>query len=246
MMKCLVNATNWMLIVALVLIALNPFDVVNGFTISISSTTLSKERRGCVKAKQLPRNRQSSITFIPISSSSSRIFLSTDNVNSDEFFSDDKNNMEKSDSFEVTSTPKQQQAPPSSSSSSKMNNKKRLDPLLASLTKMDDETMNAQRLQIPIWGELILDRSLFIFLPVALFAIGGIVTSLYILANSGDEFVNAINNNAILQSIPTFKPPMSADSLSDAATQGCRGLCSQQDADLESLSKFMNSISGKK
>lgn len=169
--------------------------------------------------------------------------------NSDESLSEDggSSNMERptNDIYEV-STPKQQETMPSSSSTSSnvVRKDKKLDPLVSSLTRMDDETKNAPTIQIPIWGELILDKSLFVLIPVASFAIIGLLTSLYILTNSGDEFVNAVNENAILQSVPTFKPPMSASEAS--VIEGCRGLCSQQESDLEGLRIFMNSISGKK
>jgi hypothetical protein len=113
-----------------------------------------------------------------------------------------------------------------------------LDPLFLAVTKMDPQTQNAERISLPIWGELILDRSLFVFLPIALFALGGIFLSFYVLINSSDTFVNAIIDTSMKQSIPT-----SSSSLPDS--DSCRGLCSSQAQDLEGLSSYMNRLGRK-
>jgi hypothetical protein len=122
-------------------------------------------------------------------------------------------------------------APPSTSAP-------QLDPLFLAVTKMDPQTQNAERISVPIWGELILDRSLFLFLPIAMFALGGIVLSLYVLANSSDTFVDAIIETATKQSIPT-----STSAVPDS--DSCRGLCSSQSQDLEGLRTYMNRLGGK-
>jgi hypothetical protein len=154
----------------------------------------------------------------------------------------DNNNNDDNDNNNVVSTTFQQQEQPEGER--RVAAPKKLDPLLASLTRMDEETQNAPTIQIPVWGELILDRSLFVFLPVAAFAIIGFFTSLYVLINSGDDFDTAIDENAVLQSIPnTFTPPLSVPS--DEVVTGCRGLCSSQESDLEGLRSFMNSLAGK-
>lgn len=114
--------------------------------------------------------------------------------------------------------------------------RKKIDPLLASLTRMDEETINAPRMQVPLWGELILDKSLFIFLPIAAFAIIGVLTSIYVALNSGDAFVDAMASSELVKSLST--PP----SATTAEVEGCRGLCSSQEQDLEGLKVFMNSL----
>lgn len=139
---------------------------------------------------------------------------------------DDNNNIE---STTPVSSPKQQ--------------KKNLDPLLVSVTRMDDDTMNAPTLKLPLWGDIILDRSLFLFLPLAGFAILGFLLSIYILINSGDEFVNAITENAKVQSLTTLKPIFSSDG---TEIDTCRGLCSSQEQDLQNLKIYMNNLAGKK
>jgi hypothetical protein len=110
-----------------------------------------------------------------------------------------------------------------------------LDPLFVAVTKMDPQTQRASTIPIPVWGELILDRSLFALLPIALFAVGGILLSIYILINSSDTFVDAIAETSMKQSIPT----------STFDSNDCRGLCSSQSQDLEGLRMFMNRIGGK-
>ena len=72
---------------------------------------------------------------------------------------------------------------------------------------MDEDTARADTVQVPLWGELILDKSLFVLLPLAAFGIGGVLLSLYVLANSGDEFVAALQENAVLQSASPGVPP---------------------------------------
>ena len=104
---------------------------------------------------------------------------------------------------------------------------------------MDAETAQADTVQVPLWGELILDRSLFVFLPIAAFGLGGVLLSLYVLANSGDAFVDALAENAVLQSAP---PQSAAGVPVDDAS--CRGLCSSQESSLEGLRAYMSAISG--
>jgi len=112
--------------------------------------------------------------------------------------------------------------------------KKPLDPLFVAVTRMDEETAKADSVQIPLWGDLILDKSLFVLLPLAAFGIGGVLLSLFVLFNSGDQFVGALQENAILQSTP---PPAS---MQNAGDSGCRGLCSSQEQDLEGLREYMS------
>jgi len=105
---------------------------------------------------------------------------------------------------------------------------------------MDEDTARADTVQVPLWGELILDKSLFVLLPLAAFAIGGVLLSLYVLANSGDEFVAALQENAVLQSAS----PSSGAAASVAGEEGCRGLCSSQAQDLEGLKAYMSGLPG--
>lgn len=135
-----------------------------------------------------------------------------------------------------SSNPVPQQPPVSASISSPA--QVQLDPLFLAVTKMDPQTQRAERIAVPIWGELILDRSLFILLPIAVFALGGIFLSLYVLVNSSDTFVDAVIDTATKQSIPT-----SSSSLQDG--ESCRGLCSSQSQDLEGLRSYMNRLGGK-
>ena len=126
---------------------------------------------------------------------------------------------------------------PGPSSSSSAASPRQLDPLFLAVTKMDPQTQRAERMSVPMWGELVLDRSLFVFLPIAIFALGGILLSLYVLLNSSDTFVNAIIDAATKQSIPTSSSFPDSDS--------CRGLCSSQSQDLEGLRSYMNRLGGK-
>jgi hypothetical protein len=112
-----------------------------------------------------------------------------------------------------------------------------LDPLFLAVTKMDRQTARARSIEIPIWGELILDRSLFVLLPIFVFAVGGVLLSVFVLVNSGDTFVDAIAENSFQQGL--------APSTSSMHEEGCRGLCSSQAQDLEGLRTYMQRLGGR-
>lgn len=109
---------------------------------------------------------------------------------------------------------------------------KRVDPLLASLTRFDPSKANAvPTRKVPILGEVAMDKSLYLIVPAVTFAILGLLTSIYVGFNSQDAFSAALAANPVLQS---------AQSAPDG--EGCRGICSTQQADLEDLRVFMNSL----
>ena len=115
---------------------------------------------------------------------------------------------------------------------------KRLDPLVASLTRMDEETANAKTMSVPLWGEVILDKSLFVFLPVAAFAILGLGLSVYIAFNSQDQLSQAVEQvQQVTQdyNLAGAKPP-------EIDPDACRGICSSQQEDLQDLANFMGRL----
>lgn len=114
---------------------------------------------------------------------------------------------------------------------------KRLDPLVASLTRNDapqGTDPNSPKTKIPLLGEVTLDKNLFIVLPIAAFAVLGFFSFLLVAANSGDEFVDALSewNDALVN--PPAPEPL--------APGECRGLCSSQEQDIEGLRNFMNGL----
>lgn len=115
-----------------------------------------------------------------------------------------------------------------------------MDPLIASLTRMDEETINAKRMQIPIWGELILDKSLIVLIPAAFFAVIGFAMSIYVILNSQDAIVDALAD----ASSPAYLKGVSEGTNVDP--NACRGLCGSQQDDLEALRGIMNGITGSK
>ena len=117
---------------------------------------------------------------------------------------------------------------------------KRLDPLLASLTRNDPQTArdnaNTPTTKIPFLGEVNMDKTLFIALPTVTFALLGFFSFFMVAMNSGDAVSNTLNdwNNLVLNpTAPQIDPDV------------CRGLCSTQEQDVEALAKFMNSLGGK-
>ena len=109
---------------------------------------------------------------------------------------------------------------------------KRLDPLVASLTRNDRTDSGAPTTQVPLLGQVELDQSLFIVLPVIAFAVIGFGMSAYVALNSGDAFVEAAQS--VNDALTTPKPLPDPDA--------CRGLCSSQEQDLEGLRVFMDGL----
>ena len=110
-------------------------------------------------------------------------------------------------------------------------NNKPLDPLLKALTRMDESTASAPSMSVPIWGELILDRSLFVLLPIAAVGLIAIIMSVVIIVHSGGEIATILQESTVTQQQP-----------SDLSSS-CRGICSNQDYD--GLKAFMESKSKK-
>jgi hypothetical protein len=111
-----------------------------------------------------------------------------------------------------------------------------MDPLVRSLTRMDEATKNAPTRQIPLFGEVVLDRSLYLFVPAAIFAVLGFIMSITVIINSGDVIVNNLTTAATTSTTDTTQ------SSSTAITSDCRGICSSQEQDLEGLRNFMSSF----
>lgn len=113
----------------------------------------------------------------------------------------------------------------------------RLDPLIASLTRVDEDMKNAPTTKVPLLGEIPLDGSIVVLLPVTIIAIVGFIMSINIAFSSKDTIVQKLDEvNAVLSAPPAKKAVVS---------EGCRGLCSNQDEQLDSMRTFMNSLAPK-
>ena len=124
---------------------------------------------------------------------------------------------------------------------------KPLDPLFVAVTRMDEVTVSAKTVSVPLWGELILDRSLFVLLPLVAFAVGGILLSLYVLLNSGDAMIDAVKDNAVWQSTTTdMSTSGGITGDSSINSNACRGLCRSQEQDLEGLKAYMSKLARSK
>lgn len=115
----------------------------------------------------------------------------------------------------------------------------RMDPLVASLTRSDSAPdQDAPILKVPLLGEVTLDKTLFVLLPVVAFAVLGGLASIYVAAISGD---------AVSQAWDAYETAISSPAGSKLVDPNvCRGLCSDQDRDLQGLANYMNNIAGKK
>jgi hypothetical protein len=111
---------------------------------------------------------------------------------------------------------------------------KRIDPLLASLTR-NNPAPKAPTRTFPILGEVVMDKSSILIVPAVAFGVLGLLTSIYVGINNVDAFTEALKQNAYLQSAP-----------SAPVGEGCRGICSSQEADLDGLRVFMSGLGGGK
>lgn len=112
-----------------------------------------------------------------------------------------------------------------------------LDPLIQSLTKMDSATANAPTRNLPLIGEVPIDSSLVVLAPAAVLGVLGFLMSINIAFQSRDVFVEGLEQMAQEMS----KPPVKESVVKDA----CRGLCSNQEDQLNSMRGFMESLSSK-
>uniref|UniRef100_A0A7S3Q853 Transmembrane protein n=1 Tax=Chaetoceros debilis TaxID=122233 RepID=A0A7S3Q853_9STRA len=103
-----------------------------------------------------------------------------------------------------------------------------MDPLMASLTRDDGDSSKD-------------DNSLLILAPVALFAIVGLFLSINIGFQSKDIIGAEVTKVTKIMS----SPPAKKAQVWNDKVDGCRGLCSDQDAQLDSMSKFMNGLAKK-
>jgi hypothetical protein len=112
---------------------------------------------------------------------------------------------------------------------------KRLDPLMASLTRTDPSAADVPTKNVPFLGEIPVDGSLALLIPAAGIAVIGFILSIVIAINSSDEIVallsqvsDDITNQALSQTSQQYDPNV------------CRGICSSQQQDLEGLKNFMD------
>eukprot|EP00429_Kryptoperidinium_foliaceum_P052562 CAMPEP_0176081950 /NCGR_PEP_ID=MMETSP0120_2-20121206/40992_1 /TAXON_ID=160619 /ORGANISM="Kryptoperidinium foliaceum, Strain CCMP 1326" /LENGTH=188 /DNA_ID=CAMNT_0017415717 /DNA_START=106 /DNA_END=672 /DNA_ORIENTATION=- len=113
----------------------------------------------------------------------------------------------------------------------------RLDPLMASLTRMDPDAATGPTKKVPFFGEVPVDGGLVVLIPAAVIAFLGFILSIVVAANSSDQIVASLNQVAddIAQQA-SEKTNMVYDE------NVCRGICSNQDQDIEGLQRFMESL----
>eukprot|EP00573_Skeletonema_grethae_P006814 CAMPEP_0201706466 /NCGR_PEP_ID=MMETSP0578-20130828/48904_1 /ASSEMBLY_ACC=CAM_ASM_000663 /TAXON_ID=267565 /ORGANISM="Skeletonema grethea, Strain CCMP 1804" /LENGTH=212 /DNA_ID=CAMNT_0048194917 /DNA_START=35 /DNA_END=673 /DNA_ORIENTATION=+ len=114
---------------------------------------------------------------------------------------------------------------------------KKLDPLIASLTRIDEPTpSNVPMRSVPLFGEVPADGNLALLVPAAGIAILGFIFSIVVAFNARDELVSELNKVELPKM--EYKPTVVVEGQ-------CRGLCSNQDDDVDGLRNFMESISRK-
>ena len=114
---------------------------------------------------------------------------------------------------------------------------KRLDPLMASLTRIDPNAPEVPTTNVPLLGEIPLDGSLVVLAPAAIIAVVGLITSVIIGFQSQDSIVDALNQ--VSQEV-TQSAAERANMMYDE--NACRGICSSQEQNLEGLRGFMENF----
>jgi hypothetical protein len=143
---------------------------------------------------------------------------------------DDSSSESSEAASESTSDPGSSVPAPAAPAAPRNANPKRIDPLMASLMRGPEATKAPTR-DLPILGEVPMDKSSLLIVPAVLFGVLGLVLSIYVAFNSQEAFTEALKQNPYLQS---------AGSAPEG--EGCRGLCSTQQEDLDQLRVFMNGL----
>lgn len=110
-----------------------------------------------------------------------------------------------------------------------------LDPLIASLTSPAPEPQEgAKTKSVPFFGEVSVDGGLLVLLPAAGTAVIGLILSIVVGFNARDDIVDTLEK---------VNPPPPKKVV---VTNTCRGICSTQDDDLNSMRSFMEKLSSRK
>ncbi|KAL3785051.1 hypothetical protein ACHAWO_006826 [Cyclotella atomus] len=109
-----------------------------------------------------------------------------------------------------------------------------LDPLVASLTRVDDVSApNTPTKNIPFLGEIPEDGNLLLLAPAAAIAVLGFIFSIVVAFNARDSVVEALSAVEIPKM--EYTPTVVEEGV-------CRGLCSSQETDLDGLRSFMQGL----
>jgi hypothetical protein len=112
-----------------------------------------------------------------------------------------------------------------------------LDPLIMSLTR-NDQISESSVIKAPLFGEIPVDGSLVVLVPALVIGIVGFAMSINIIINSQDAIVDSLNQ----LSEDATAAAVAKTNIAAPLGQGCRGLCSNQQEDLQGLQKFMQGI----
>jgi hypothetical protein len=142
---------------------------------------------------------------------------------------------EEEDAIPTPETDKLQQK--ASKFSSEPETKRPVDSLVASLTRVEPGSENTPTMKVPLLGEIPADGSIVVLAPVAAIAVLGFIMSINIAINSGDAIVQQIDQVTNVLSTPPAKKAI--------VSEGCRGLCSDQEQQLDNMRSFMQSLAPK-
>lgn len=116
-----------------------------------------------------------------------------------------------------------------------------LDPLVASLTRIDPNAKVGKMRNVPLLGEIDVEGSLGLLVPAAVIAVVGFLMSFVVAFNSRDTFVEQLTR----MSEGIDAAALAKTNVVPAVDNGCRGLCSDQGEQLESMRSFMEGLAKK-
>ena len=116
--------------------------------------------------------------------------------------------------------------------------KKQLGGLIGSVTRVDPSApaATAKKTKVPFLGEIDVDGSILVLGPAVVLAVVGFVMAAVLAFSVKDDFVNQLSQ------LSTDINTVALDKTNQAGDGGCRGLCSSQDEQLESMRSFMQGL----
>jgi hypothetical protein len=119
---------------------------------------------------------------------------------------------------------------------------RRLDPLIASLTRVEPSMANTPTTNVPLLGEIPVDGGLVVLIPAAVIALVGFVMSFVVAYNARDTFVEdlaQVSNDINSAALAKTNQAVPVDS------NVCYGICSSQEEQLESMKVFLDRFAKK-
>jgi hypothetical protein len=117
--------------------------------------------------------------------------------------------------------------------------RRRVDGLMAAVTRSAPVDPNVATTQVPLLGEIPVDGSLLVLAPAVVIGVLGFIMSIVVAFQAKDTFVDQLTTISSDISTAALAKTNRAPSIEG----GCRGLCSSQETQLEGMRSFMEGLS---